>query len=74
MPSINKQPAGASIPELAVDYKVSERTLYALANRDELPGCRRLGKRFVCHRLTFEQWLIAGIGDANEEDDDALGG
>ena len=26
MPSINKQPAGASIPELAVDYKVSEST------------------------------------------------
>jgi len=59
---------GASIAELAVDYKVSESLLYSMANRGELPGCRRLGKRFVIHRETFEEWLRAGMGDQSMED------
>jgi predicted DNA-binding transcriptional regulator AlpA len=54
---------GASIPELAAEYGVSEALLYSLANCGELPGCRRLGKRFVVHRQTFENWLQAGRGD-----------
>lgn len=54
---------GASIPEIAKEYGVSEALLYTLANRGELPGCRRLGKRFVIHRETFESWLKGGMGD-----------
>ena len=54
--------AGTSIPELAAEYQVSESTLYALANRGALPGARRLGKRIVIHRATFEEWLEAGSG------------
>ena len=46
---------GASIPELAADYGISESLLYRLANANKLPGCRRLGYRFVCHRGEFEE-------------------
>lgn len=53
----------ASIPELAVEYGVSESLLYSLANQNRLPGCRRLGKRFLVHRATFEQWLADGHGE-----------
>jgi excisionase family DNA binding protein len=59
--AVLKKP-GASIPELAEEYGISETTLYALANRGELPGARRLGKRIVVHRPTFESWLAEGQG------------
>ena len=51
---------GATIPELAEAWGVSETLLYRLANEDRLPGCRRLGYRFVCHRGEFEEWLRTG--------------
>ena len=63
MVSDQKDRPGTSIPELAVEYGVSEALLYSLANRGELPGCRRLGKRFVVHRETFEEWLRDGMGN-----------
>ncbi len=59
----SKDRPGASIPDMASEYGVSEALLYGLANRGELPGCRRLGKRFVIHRATFEEWLKTGTGD-----------
>jgi predicted DNA-binding transcriptional regulator AlpA len=59
----SKDRPGASIPDLASEYGVSEALLYGLANRGDLPGCRRLGKRFVIHRATFEEWLKTGTGD-----------
>ncbi len=59
----SKDRPGASIPDMASEYGVSEALLYGLANRGELPGCRRLGKRFVVHRSTFENWLKDGYGD-----------
>ena len=57
-PAQNKR--GATIPELAADYGLSESLLYRLANENKLPGCRRLGYRFVCLRDEFENWLKAG--------------
>ena len=53
---------GASIPELSLEFGLSESVLYGLANRNELPGGRRLGKRIVVHRATFEEWLQTGLG------------
>ena len=57
-PAQNKR--GATIPELAADYGLSESLLYRLANENKLPGCRRLGYRFVFLRDEFENWLKAG--------------
>lgn len=51
--ALPKKP-GASIPELAQEYGLSETLLYSLANQDRLHGARRLGKRIVVHRSTFE--------------------
>ena len=64
----SKDRPGASIPDMASEYGVSEALLYGLANRGDLPGCRRLGKRFVIHRATFEEWLKTGTGDNLENE------
>ena len=63
LPTRQEERPGAAIPELALEYGVSEALLYSLANQGGLPGCRRLGKRFVIHRATFEAWVKSGNGD-----------
>lgn len=52
-----------SIPDLARLTGISEGLLYLKANAGELPGCRRIGKRFVCHLETFEDYLKSGMGE-----------
>ena len=58
-----KEKKGATITELAQDYGLSASYLYRLAHENKLPGCRRLGYRFVCLRSEFEDWLRAGGRD-----------
>ncbi len=57
------KPIAMSVPEAATQAGVSEATLYMLANSSQLPGARRLGKRIVIHRETFEAWLAEGMGE-----------
>ena len=59
---------GMSVSEAAIQAGVSEATLYSLANQGRLPGARRLGKRIVIHRATFEEWLKTGTGDDLESE------
>ena len=66
MTNDHEQPIGMSIQEGAAEIGVSASTLYAMANQGRLPGCRRIGKRFVIHRQTFEEWLKNGMGDRLE--------
>ena len=54
---------GASIPELATRTGLSESLLYSQANAGNLPGCRRIGRRFLVHVATFERWLADGWGE-----------
>jgi len=54
---------GVSIPQLAVRTGLSEFLLYAQANAGQLPGCRRIGRRFLVHVPTFEKWLADGWGE-----------
>jgi len=54
---------GASIPELAARTGLSEFLLYSQANAGNLPGCRRIGRRFLVHVPTFERWLADGWGE-----------
>ena len=63
MVNVQERPIGMSISEAAIEAGVSESTLYALANQGKLPGARRVGKRIVVHRETFENWLRSGMGD-----------
>ena len=53
-----------SIPQLARLTGVSEGTLYLRANEGSLPGCRRIGKRWVVHLETFNDFLKTGMGEA----------
>ena len=62
-----KEKMAASIPELAAETGTSRSLLYDLANRGALPGCRRLGRRFLVHRKTFLDWLSSGTGDDSHE-------
>ena len=55
-------PLVVSIPELSRLTGISEGLLYIKANSGELPGCRRIGKRFCVHLATFEEYLKAGMG------------
>ena len=52
-----------SIPQLARLTGVSEGTLYLRANEGSLPGCRRIGKRWVVHLDTFSNFLKSGMGE-----------
>ena len=54
---------GVGIPELAERTGLSEFLLYSQANAGNLPGCRRLGRRFLVHVPTFERWLADGWGE-----------
>lgn len=44
-----------SIPELAKRNSVSKAHFYRLAQRGELPGAYRLGRRWLVHVATFER-------------------
>ena len=57
---------GISIPEIAQRWGLSKSVLYRLAHAGKLPGCRRLGKRFVVHAEIFESWMASGSGDETE--------
>ncbi len=56
-------PLAVSIPRLARLTGVSEGTLYLRANEGSLPGCRRIGKRWVVHLETFNDFLKSGMGE-----------
>ena len=56
-------PLAVSIPQLARLTGVSEGTLYLRANEGSLPGCRRIGKRWVVHLETFNDFLKSGMGE-----------
>jgi hypothetical protein len=50
----------AGIPQLAQRTGLSETFLYDRAGEGTLVGCRRIGRRFLIHIETFENWLKAG--------------
>ena len=56
-------PIAVSIPDLARLTGLSEGLLYIKANAGELPGCRRIGKRFLVHLETFDDYLKSGMGE-----------
>jgi hypothetical protein len=68
MTTAEQTKVGVSIPELSKDYGVSEALLYSLANQGKLASCRRLGRRFVIYRPTFEAWLARGMGEEQGDD------
>ena len=59
----NETPLAVSIPKLARLTGISEGTLYLKANQGVLPGCKKLGKRWLVHLETFERWLKTGNGE-----------
>lgn len=66
MPTGVEKPMAISIPQLALQTGLSEALLYQMANQGALPGCRRVGKRFLVHSATFEDWLKEGTGDLRD--------
>ena len=58
-----EQQMAISIKEAAQMLGVYTATLYSIADEGKLPGARRLGKRIVIHRTTFEKWWKEGTGE-----------
>ncbi len=58
-------PTVSSIPKLValLDGAISESSLYKRAKEGTLPGCRRVGHRFLIHVPTFIGWIQSGTGD-----------
>jgi predicted DNA-binding transcriptional regulator AlpA len=69
MPITDNMRRSVSIPELARMHGVSEALLYRLAGERRLPGCRRVGHRFIVHLETFEEWVKSGTGDEQAQTD-----
>lgn len=64
-------PLALSIPDIARLTGLSEGLLYSKANEGSLPGCRRIGRRFLIHVKTFDDYLKSGMGA--EQGDQPLG-
>tara|TARA_R100000306_G_C4368113_1_gene138618 strand:+ start:659 stop:883 length:225 start_codon:yes stop_codon:yes gene_type:complete len=62
-----EEPLTVSIPRLSRLTGVSEGTLYLMANQGTLPGCARIGKRWVVHLETFNDYLKKGADLSSEE-------
>ena len=58
--SLVQRKVGITIAEASKKYNISKSTLYRRARTNELPGCRRIGHKFVIHDPTFETWLQSG--------------
>lgn len=56
----NDLPAVLTIDEAAKLMRVDRKTLYALAQRGKLPGCRKVGRVLRVSRDALLRWL----GDA----------
>ena len=52
-----------NLDELAEISHLSVSYLRRLAKAGKLPGCRRLGWRYIVHLEEFETWLRAGGRD-----------
>ena len=61
--TVATEPATMTIEEAARLLGVGRQTAYDLANRGELPGALRLGRRWVISRKAVDAWLNANAGD-----------
>jgi excisionase family DNA binding protein len=44
-------------PEVAQRLGLSKNSVYQAAHRGEIPGCVRIGGRYLVRREPFERWL-----------------
>ena len=64
-PVTDGPPMSISIGKLSAITGLSRSLLYARAHAGDLPGCRRLGSRFLIHLETFEDYLKSGNGQSD---------
>jgi excisionase family DNA binding protein len=65
-----------TVPETAALLRISESTAYRLAERNELPGARRLGGSIRVNREALEEWFAGstvGGGSVVGSQEPALG-
>lgn len=55
-------PAILNVDELATLLRLNRKTVYAMIQRGEIPGVRRLGRIVRIHRDTVLHWLAEGQG------------
>ena len=52
-----------TIDELAELLRINRKTAYAMVQRREIPGVRRVGRTLRVHRDTVMKWLSEGQGE-----------
>lgn len=52
----------ATVPEIADLLRVAPKTVYAMIDRGELPGVRRVGRTIRISRSAVLRWLTEGQG------------
>lgn len=61
---IEALPEVLTVPEVAALLRVDRKTIYAMVQRGEIPGARRLGTAIRFSRATVVAWLAQGQGRA----------
>lgn len=61
-----KFPAILTVDEAAAIVRVNRKTIYNMAKRRKLPGCRRVGRCLRVHRDTLLAWLRHETADDDE--------
>ena len=59
------EPRTYTMKETAALLGIGISLTYELAHRNELPGIRRIGHRWVVVRRVFDDWLAHGSNGAN---------
>lgn len=59
---------GTTIAEIAEDYTLSKSFLWKLARRGELPGCGKIGGKYIVLRTEFENFIKEGGPDQLSQD------
>lgn len=58
LPGFEELPLLLNADELAAILRISRKALYAMAERGEIPGVTKIGRRLRFRRDAIEAWLV----------------
>lgn len=65
-PGINELPRVLTADEVASLLRVNIETIYRLARKGRMPGCRRVGRSLRFDRRVVLDWLAEGKGRVSD--------
>ena len=58
LPGFDSLPLFLQVEEIADLLRVSRKAVYAMVERDEIPGVMKIGRRLRFRRDVLEAWLV----------------